>query len=249
LLILSKELLKELNPIAAAAHDRDGKASECLQGTRESILADINTWFDAGVDSAPVYWLKGIAGVGKTTISQSVCTLLEDHLGGAFFFSRNNVDCQRPSNVVPTIVHQLATSSVGRPFRSDICAAIRDNPQISTKTVAKQVKVLIESGLKSQGPDSPPFLIVLDALDECTKEDGCEGGSLIPLLVQHICSLPLKAKIFITSRPEASIQTMMEKLRYPMSPPGGSATEQIQPFILHDVERSVVRTDIESYLR
>jgi hypothetical protein len=244
-----KKLLKELNPIAAAAHDRNGKPSECLLGARKSILANINIWFDAGVDSAPVYWLKDIAGVGKTTISQSICTLLEDHLGGAFFFSRNKIDCQRPSNVVPTIVHQIAMSSVGRPFRSDIYASIRDNPQISTKTVAKQVEVLIGSGLKNQGPDSPLFLIVLDALDECTKEDGCEGGLLVPLLVQHICTLPLKAKIFITSRPEPSIQTMIEKLRHPMLPPGGSATEQIQPFILHDVDKSVVGADIECYLR
>ncbi|KAF4979798.1 hypothetical protein FDECE_18004, partial [Fusarium decemcellulare] len=45
--------------------------SFCLPNTRIDILAQIHKWVDGG-DMRQVYWLKGMAGTGKTTIALTV---------------------------------------------------------------------------------------------------------------------------------------------------------------------------------
>jgi hypothetical protein len=191
-------------------------------------------WFLDGTHD--VFWLSGIAGTGKTTIAHSVCTMLQDHFGGAFFFSRESTDRRRPSNVIPTLSYQLAYS---RPtLKEYLCGVISEDPDIASKAVQTQAQKLINHAFRNMGSRRiAPLLFVIDALDECDQENGQEGGLLVPLLIHHLRSLPFKVKIFITSRPEDSIRQMLE-----------DPTASIQPFILHRIEDSVVKADIQLYL-
>jgi ABC-type dipeptide/oligopeptide/nickel transport system ATPase subunit len=237
-LIANPGRLSELTPIKTAFYDADGAASACLPETRVALLADIKKWFmDDSPNHRSIFWLSGIAGTGKTTVSQSVCAMLKPHLGAVFFFSRNSAERRRPSSILPTLIYQLAYK---RPaIQEAICDVIAQDPDISMKAVQIQFQKLISEGLMQvRGAGLAPVLFVLDAVDECNKEGGKEGGLFIPLLVSHLSDLPIRIKIFITSRPEASIQKMLVV-------PTASAT----CYVLHEIEKGVVQADIERYLR
>ncbi|KAF9882745.1 hypothetical protein FE257_005324 [Aspergillus nanangensis] len=65
--------LKEL-PVAEGAEFgtyMDQHEEECLQGTREELLYDINEWA-VSPESKCIFWLNGLAGTGKSTISRTV---------------------------------------------------------------------------------------------------------------------------------------------------------------------------------
>jgi ABC-type dipeptide/oligopeptide/nickel transport system ATPase subunit len=232
------DLLSKLHPVTAAFHDADVAAPTCLSGTRAALLEEIRTWFDDNSDNCPrFFWLSGIAGTGKTTVAQSVCEMLSDRLAGTFFFSRDSAERRRPSNILPTLMYSLAYSWPA--FRQSICDVIEQNPDVSSKAVQIQMQKLISEGMKNvQGTTQPSLLFVLDALDECDKEGGREGGPFLPLLIARLSSLPYPVKVFMTSRPEPSITKMVE-----------SSTSPTRPFVLHQIEAPVVQADIERYLR
>jgi ABC-type dipeptide/oligopeptide/nickel transport system ATPase subunit len=237
-LIAYLDLLSKLHPVTAAFYDADVAAPTCLPGTRVTLLDEIRTWFeDDSVNCPRFFWLSGIAGTGKTTVAQSVCEMLSDHLVGTFFFSRDSAERRRPSNILPTLIYRLAYS---RPaFRQSICDVIERDPDVSSKAVQIQMQKLISEGMKNvQDPNQPHLLLVLDALDECDKEGGREGGPFLPLLISRLSSLPYPVKVFMTSRPEASITKMVQ-----------GATSPTRPFVLHQIEAPVVQADIELYLR
>jgi hypothetical protein len=205
------------------------------------LLKDIKDWFeDDSQDSPFVFWLSGMAGTGKTTISHSVCTMLSEHLGASFFFSRDEEERRRPSSIFPTIAYQLALSDpiLGRL----ICEAVAKDWDVAGKAMAIQVQQLIVEAFKPTSSARFPDcrLIVIDALDECMKERDREGGDFIPLLVAYFWRLPFKVKVFVTSRPEHSIQVMFGE------PEVQKPTRQC---LLHKIEERVVQADIALYIR
>ncbi|KAI0057578.1 hypothetical protein BV25DRAFT_1812228, partial [Artomyces pyxidatus] len=64
-------------------------ARRCLPGTRARYLARIDDWI-CDLNQPSVFWLNGVAGVGKSTIATEVAARL--HAQGAiyscFFFDR-----------------------------------------------------------------------------------------------------------------------------------------------------------------
>lgn len=89
------------------------------------------------------------------------------------------------------------------------------------------------SGLERE-PDRT-VVIIFDAFDEC---DAGGAKEILQLLVDAIPSLPFFLKIFITSRPEKHIRNVLAPSR-----------TNLHITILHDVESSVVKSDILLYLR
>ena len=51
----------------------------CTEGTRVDIIEQIMEWAKETdpVKAPSVYWLNGLAGLGKTTIAYTICELLE----------------------------------------------------------------------------------------------------------------------------------------------------------------------------
>jgi ABC-type cobalamin/Fe3+-siderophores transport system ATPase subunit len=63
-----------------------------MAGTRIEILADLEAWTSDDL-SRKVYWLVGMAGMGKSTILHTRCEILDgkkNMLGGSFFCSRGS---------------------------------------------------------------------------------------------------------------------------------------------------------------
>lgn len=228
-------LLSRLDPVKTAFHSAEGAPRTCHKGTRKAVLRKVETWF-CDPESPSVLWLSGIAGTGKTTIAQSVCELLEPNLGASFLFSRDFAERQRPSNILPTIAYQLAYS---RPtLRPAICEMLSKDPNFASHSVRIQAQELLFRALGSDLTlDFPPTLLMLDALDECEKDSNQEGGDVIPFLLRFLREYPSRFKVVITSRPGISIRAMLEKEK-----------GQTDLFVLHEVDRNMVKSDIETYL-
>jgi hypothetical protein len=205
----------------------------CLAGTRQQLLADLFTWLD---DVTParerVFWLNGLAGTGKTTVARTIATHAhkQRRLAAAFFFSRNIAVTRSPSAILPTIAYQLAHYQ--RPFRTAVCTAVSADEDVRDRSIATQADVLF-SNLRGVTVPDTPLLIVLDALDECYLENGCEGGDTMPLLLAQFASVP-SVKILITSRVEDTLKHMFNG---------------VTNLALHDIEADIVQSDILHYLK
>jgi hypothetical protein len=237
-------LLDRLKPALSALYDDVKAAPSCLETTRVDVLAHIEEWM-SDLTGKSVYWLTGAAGTGKTTIAQSVAMMADAkdcrRLLGSFFFSRTGAaDRRSAAAVIPTLAYQLALKN--GTFCSHLCDAIDFEPNIFRKKVEVQAKALLCDTCASISSRFPyPLVIVIDALNECEREQGCEGGELIPVLIGALQNLPFRVKVFITSRPESSIENMFNQ---------ADLRDQANALSLHrNIEDHIVRGDIGCYLR
>ncbi|KAJ7757881.1 hypothetical protein B0H16DRAFT_656696 [Mycena metata] len=214
--------------------------SGCFQGTRQKLLDQISTWFNQENSRAPqIFWLTGLGGTGKTAVSHTVCEKFyaNGQLGGSFFFTRDEADRRRVTSVIPTLAFQLA--SVNPMYRSKLCNVLKEHPDAPSRAQQFQLRELLLHPLR-EIPSLPPYLIVLDALDECDKERGTEGGDLIPLLLRELPGSGLNIKVLVTSRPQRSIQDLFKVTSHEMKIHDST--------VLQDMDQSAVKEDISRYL-
>ncbi|KIK17240.1 hypothetical protein PISMIDRAFT_111922, partial [Pisolithus microcarpus 441] len=212
----------------------------CFSGTRKTLIDQISTWFNENGSQVPrIFWLSGLGGTGKTAVAHTVCEKMHANgqLGASFFFSRDEADRRRVASIVPTLAFQLA--SVNSVYRRKLCDVLKAHPDAPSRAQQYQLKELLLDPLK-EVPSLPPYLIILDALDECNKERAMEGGDLIPLILREPPNSGLNIKVLITSRPERSIKNMFNAR--------GRGMKIYDTSVLHDMDQSVVKEDIANYL-
>jgi hypothetical protein len=232
----SAALLDTLRPVTTAAWTT---LPTCTPNTRVSVLDDIEAW--VGTSNGPcVFWLNGLAGTGKSTIAATVCERLDEKqlLGASFFVSRQQAETRDASNIVRSIAHGLASRN--RVVAEALCATLRVRSASVSRSLEKQIADFLMVPARGLSQQST-FVIVIDALDECVEDArGRPGGDLILLLVRQLLSVSGQLKLFITSRYEVPIQQMFDQL---------SKAARHLVMKLHDLDKAVVQTDIETYLR
>ncbi|PWY70883.1 WD domain protein [Aspergillus sclerotioniger CBS 115572] len=230
--------LKEL-PVATGAEFgtyMDQHEEECLPGTRKELLLDIRDWAVSDQGKC-IFWLNGLAGTGKSTISRTVAKDLREQglLGASFSFKRGEGDRGNAARFFPTVIQQLFTRILE--LRAAILQAIRDNPRISTKPLKEQFEELIHKPLRSliqSKLQSSRLVIVIDALDECDDDKDIEVILQLLPRVQEVNSLCLR--FFITSRPELPLRL------------GFNAIDH-RDLILHEVPKPIIERDISMFLK
>ncbi|KAG8932008.1 hypothetical protein FRC01_000464 [Tulasnella sp. 417] len=237
--VLDQRLL--LLPSAKARYDSQSRegAHGCFQGTRKKVLREIYDWVNSkGPESPPILWLCGLAGIGKSTIAHTVAEEIDadGRLGASFFFSRDQADRRNPQLVYPTIASQLASLDLG--LKRLIATAVERNHEVGTAVMKKQFEKLISEPLAAWRGTQGTIVIVMDALDECYTESGAE--EILIRWAAELPRIPVPLKVLITSRPEFHIRTKFQSL---------SLRRISRPYILHDIEKSIVKEDIESFLR
>ncbi|KAF9449078.1 hypothetical protein P691DRAFT_703813 [Macrolepiota fuliginosa MF-IS2] len=169
-------LLEASNP--DAAHDSSARdyAPRCQPGTREQHIEDIVGWGAPAVgadEPLPLFWMKGLAGVGKSAIAQTCAERLKDlgRLGAAFFFAADVRD--DAEQFFPTIAYQLSIEFPD--YRDLLEQRVRCDKTILKKTMAAQFKALIAEPfqeLEKIGKGiGRRMVIIIDGLDECKKAD------------------------------------------------------------------------------
>ena len=230
--------LKEL-PIAEGAEFgtyMDQHEETCLPGTRKELLLDVQNWA-VSAEGKCIFWLNGLAGTGKSTISRTMAQSFQKQglLGASFFFKRGEGDRGNASRFFPTIIQQLFTRIPE--LRAAILQVIQDNPRISAKPLKEQFDELIHKPLHNLTPSkrqSLHFVIVVDAFDECNHDSDIQVILQLLPRVQEVRSVCLR--FLITSRPELPIRL-------------GLGTIDHRDLILHEVPKPIIERDISMFLK
>ena len=212
---------------------RSGNRQGCLRGTRGDILLQLERWLKDEQDHH-VFWLNGLAGTGKSTITQTFAEIsfAGGKLGASFFCSRDFEDRSNLHAIFPTIAFQLAYRYPL--FREQLLRVLKAAPGIGRESLCSQMERVIVEPLKATRIRT---LIIIDALDECKDEE--PASAILSVLSRYVDMIP-RVKFFITGRPEPRIRSgfRLRSLR--------PITEVLR---LHDVERSSVDSDIKLFFK
>ena len=183
-------------------------AREAYTRAHVDILKRIYQWaFDTSPSTASIFWLAGQAGVGKSTIAYTVTRHFDkaskgdkdpgpNILGGNFFCSRQFEETKCQASIIPTLVYQLSKQS--KSFRDALL--LHAHKLESAAVPEEQMKDLLVYPWRklTEKHPAPPYLIIVDALDEIEGEG---GSSFLRDLLETVNSGHLRSlKFLITSR-------------------------------------------------
>ncbi|RAH46751.1 WD40 repeat domain-containing protein [Aspergillus brunneoviolaceus CBS 621.78] len=172
----------------------------CFEGTRIEKLEKIVSWVD-DPEGEQFFWLNGMAGTEKSTISRSLAKLFTARgiLGASFFFDGRRTECVSPKQLVPTILYQLTT--LLPTLKVEIQAVLEKDSILFTKTLREQIDCVLVELLKKLPVDQRQILIfIIDAMDQC--RDKRDTKQLLRNLVRVRGVGALDLRFFITRRPE-----------------------------------------------
>lgn len=215
----------------------DQHEDECLAGTRTELLGQVQDWDKSG--DRCIFWLSGMAGTGKSTITRTVGRLFKKNniLGASFFFKRGEGDRGSAVKFFPIIVRQLAVHIPQ--IVPGIRKALESDPTIPGSSLREQFnKLLLQPLLTVNHSEAVDFtVIVIDALDECEPEKNVE--IILDLLPKIEKTTNITIQFFLTSRPEIPIRfgfDQIDKSKY-------------HDTILQNLDEDVIKHDITLYLR
>lgn len=203
----------------------------CMDGTRKSILSVIDLW-SRSLDGQNVFWLKGVAGSGKTAIAHTVAHALHERgaLASSFFFDHNIPSRNTLQTLCTTFARDIAARHPA--IAADISAALESDPSLASASFPRQFEAFIAGPLRRHRIDSP-MVIVIDALDETIDNASC--ADLLTVLRDEASKLPSQLRIFITSRPTWNIERFL------------SSRDHLQPYAI-DIHSLENKQDIEAYV-
>lgn len=180
-----------------------------------------------------------MAGTGKSTISRTVAQNFTDKgdLGASFFFKRGEGDRGHAKFLITTIITQLVQKLPS--LAPHVQNAIDTDPGISRRALKQQFDILVLQPLgkiQSDHQKSSSIIIVIDALDECDREEDIRIIIHLFSQVKHIISVQLK--FFLTSRPELPIRLGFENIR-----------GKYEGLALHQIPEPIVKEDISAFLK
>lgn len=217
----------------------------CHPATRVDLLHQIQDWAQQS-DSKSIFWLNGMAGTGKSTISRTLAEWLTSQgrlgavdLGASFFFRRGEGDRGSAERFFPTITRDLVQKIPGLDTR--VADVISSDSSVVNKSLGEQFDKLIYQPLCTVNIPAggcSTFIVVVDALDECEKE------SDIKVILNLWSQLPqirtIRLKLFLTSRPYLPVQTGFKKM----------LVDAHQDLVLHDeVPSTTIQHDISVFLK
>ncbi|KAJ5618518.1 NACHT and WD40 domain protein [Penicillium herquei] len=226
----------QLHAVDGALYDsfENRHMETCLPNTRTELIRQVSEWIES--DGKLIFWINGMAGTGKSTISQTIAHICKEQgsLGATFFFKKTETDRGNARYLIPTIMKQLVTT---RPeLAPAILQSLKNNESIGKKNLHEQFTKLFLEPLKtislSQGRLTT--VIVIDALDECDGDEDLRVIMRRLFELEEVTSIHLR--VFLTSRPELRIRL------------GFSENENHQDLILHEIPQSQVEHDIRLFL-
>lgn len=233
----------QLKYVEGAAYDvKDQVPRACHPGTRKDLLQNIRDWAQRP-DSKQIFWLNGMAGTGKSTISYTVANWLAEQpsdylqLGASFFFKRGEGDRASAALFFPTIVRQLMLRVSGLDLL--VGKVIDADPDICSKSLSDQFDKLLRKPLQKLDITARHmiYVIVVDALDECGNENDVSTMLRLWSSLTHFNNVLLR--LFLTSRPEMPIRLGFTRM----------STDMYQDIVLHEVPLPVIQHDILTFLQ
>ena len=209
--------------------------ARCHPETRVELRKKIKEWAD-NPQGECIFWLCGVAGTGKSTISRTVAQSFDKkgQLGGSFFFKRGEGDRGNASRFFTTIASQLAEKIPGLSWF--VSEAIEGDPSLPSKMMKEQFEKLLLQPLSKVPDQMLRLVIVIDALDECEREG--DISTILRLLAQVRQVASVSLRIFVTSRPELPVRLGFMKI----------SGEAHQDMLLDEIPRPTIKHDISAFL-
>ena len=181
-----------------------------------------------------VYWLTGLAGLGKTTIAYTICERLEEaEIPFTSFFCSRQLDSKNSKLLVTTLCRNLA--ELFSSYASQVLPILESNSSIVDAQLRRQMDELLAKPWKASLNHRECLqvpVIVVDALDE-----NDHGTYFLEELLRIVESGKLAGiKFLVTSRPEPTLVDMCKSF------PEDAVCK------LHEVDTADVQKDIERYL-
>lgn len=225
----------------------------CHPATRVDLLHQIQDWAQQP-DSKSIFWLNGVAGTGKSTISRTIAEWLDSQghlrvvdLGASFFFKRGEGDRGSASRFFSTVVRQLVLKIPG--LGDLIADVITSDPLIFDKALGEQFDKLLYQPIYKANvtPNNCPILVlVVDALDECEKEVDIKTILELWSRIRRISTIRLR--LFLTSRPELPIRLGFKGMS--VDAYQDMSLDVHQDIVLYDaVPRTTIQHDISTFLK
>ncbi|TFK59471.1 hypothetical protein BDN72DRAFT_945594, partial [Pluteus cervinus] len=193
-------------------HNRKPAAAFCAEQTCVDILQNLDEW--ANNHSEKLFWLYGVAGMGKSTIAATVSNRLNAQklLGGYHICSRDSTTHQSPTQLVLNLCYQLAL--VYKPFGRQAAKAIRatnlftPNDMHITELFDQLLIQPLTTIYKQQQKPTTMITLVIDALDECGTP---EERHIVVQKLEQLVGCCDWIKVLITSRPTVDVQKCLAK--------------------------------------
>ncbi|EGX52139.1 hypothetical protein AOL_s00043g529 [Orbilia oligospora ATCC 24927] len=148
------------------AHDR-----ETLEfSTQADVQSRIRMWAK-DLQEKPILLLFGSAGTGKSTIARNFAQEMEgiQLLGASFFFRSDYAECNNASGFITTIALQFLQRIPDLlPYMT---AEVDKDPMIASRPLTSQFDALIFRPFSKIHSVQAPFILVINAIDECQSKD------------------------------------------------------------------------------
>ncbi|CAG9994316.1 unnamed protein product, partial [Clonostachys byssicola] len=230
-------LLDKLPVASGAAFDsyEEGRNPTCLPNTRVDLLQQLSAWVDDS-ESEAIFWLNGMAGTGKSTISRTIARDLtrKGRLGASFFFKRGEGDRGKMARFMTSIAADIVAREPA--MSHHVQRTLEEDPGIAKKTLREQFdKLIFQPFSKISNRTGEPIVLVVDALDECENDD--DVRTMVELFSTAKKLQNLRLKTFFTSRPELPIRLGFHAIK-----------GNYQDLILHDISLSIIEHDLQVFL-
>ena len=186
--------------------DMDGyNRTPCLKNTRRNVITDVMEWIsDDSNEAKKILWVHGLAGTGKSTLSNTIAEIMNNlHRLGAFFFFNRDIPQRNFATLIRTLAYRLAMFDPR--FGATISRLVADNDNIAEMRLEIQFERLLSANaLKSVEWSGGPIVMIIDALDECGSQ--ADRRTLMQVLSKGFSDLPSFIRIMVVSRQEPDIQ-------------------------------------------
>ena len=186
-------------------------ASRYVEGTRLSILKEVESWLADKSSPNRVIVISGNAGMGKSVISAVLCQKMLEagRLSGSHFCRHNMARRRNPKVMLQSLACQLSESLPE--YRKALVKKLSRNVgvEIGDMEVEELFEFLFKEPLSDlKDPDSI-HLMVIDGLDESEYQGRNE---LLNVIADYFKTLPCWIRFVVTTRPEMNISEKIQDL-------------------------------------
>ena len=186
-------------------------ASRYVEGTRLSILKEVESWLADKSSPNRVIVISGNAGMGKSVISAVLCQKMLEagRLSGSHFCRHNMARRRNPKVMLQSLACQLSESLPE--YRKAIVKKLSRNVgvEIGDMEVEELFEFLFKEPLSDLKDPGSIHLMVIDGLDESEYQGRNE---LLNVIADYFKTLPYWIRFVVTTRPEMNISEKIQDL-------------------------------------
>ena len=186
-------------------------ASRYVEGTRLSILKEVESWLANKSSPNRVIVISGNAGMGKSVISAVLCQKMLEagRLSGSHFCRHNKARRRNPKVMLQSLACQLSDSLPE--YKKAIVKKLSRNVgvEIGDMEVEELFEFLFKEPLSDLKDPGSIHLMVIDGLDESEYQGRNE---LLNVIADYFKTLPFWIRFVVTTRPEMNISEKIQDL-------------------------------------